>query len=286
MTEKNIKFSSVPVTESLHEAIKGAAELSGTSEKDIIHQSLAFFVWRIIQSSSETITLKGESVEEDFNLLKYHWKLQKEEKRVFLRYGGTARHLRMISKAMKKYQEWLEDKEDNVSRDHDPFESFLENIEHEKNWENELSEIKTKIATLQLSLDPENFEANETIHLQLKKLEKDLKLKEQEGEKYRENKGYLQSEIPPGTIPFPQNFIDDKIAQIITTVNAGNIPSIDDLLYLILFGKGAYNQIKKGIIKLAGKKRAKRLFKAVEKRIRKHLDDVVDAVTDKIDPDA
>ena len=281
MAETNIKFSSIPVTESLHEAIKGVAELSDKSEEDVIHQSLSFFVWRIIQSSSETITLKGESVEEDFNLLKYHWKLQKEGKRVFLHYEGTASHFRVISKAMKKYQKWLEDKEDNVSRDYDPFESFLTNIENEKEWQNEVTAIKMKIATLQISLKPDDSVDYEAKKLQLEKLEEELVLKEDEGEKYRKDKGYLQSEIPLDTIPFPQNFVTDKIAEIIRAVNAGNIPSIDDLIYLALFGKGTYNQIKKGIIKLAGKKRAKKLFKAVTKRIRKHLDDL----TNQIDPD-
>ena len=80
MSETNIKFSSVPVTVSLHEAIKGAAELSGKSEEEVIHQTLTSFVWHIIQSSSEIVTLKGESVEDDFNLLKYYWEKQQEGK--------------------------------------------------------------------------------------------------------------------------------------------------------------------------------------------------------------
>ena len=95
-------------------------------------------------------------------------------------------------------------------------------------------------------------------------------------------RGYLQSEIPLDATPFPQCFVTDKISEIIQAVNAGNIPSIDDLMYLALFGKGTYNQIKKGIVKVAGKKRAKKLFKAVTKRIRKRLDDL----TNQIDPDA
>ena len=42
--------------------------------------------------------------------------------------------------------------------------------------------------------------------LQLEKLEEELVLKEDEGEKYRKDKGYLQSEIPLDTISYSSKF--------------------------------------------------------------------------------
>ena len=59
-------------------------------------------------------------------MLKYSWEKHQEGKRVFWRCGGTERNLRVNEKAMKKYQKWLEDKADNVSRDHDPFEIIFD----------------------------------------------------------------------------------------------------------------------------------------------------------------
>ena len=56
MAETNIKFSSVPVTESLHKAIRGVAEISGASEEDFIHQTLAFFCLGVLLNLQERLS--------------------------------------------------------------------------------------------------------------------------------------------------------------------------------------------------------------------------------------
>ena len=120
MKRDNIEFSSIHITKSLREAIRGAAELSEWSEEDFIHQTLAFMVGRIIQEKVEVVNLRGKTVDEDFERLKYWWSMQKEGKRVRLRMGGDSDHFEINSKALSKMEEWLKDKEGIAAPVDDP----------------------------------------------------------------------------------------------------------------------------------------------------------------------
>ena len=134
MEKNNIEFSSIRITKALREAIKGAAELGERSEEDFIHQTLAFMVGRIIRNKFEVVNLRGESVDEDFELLKHRYAMQKEGKRVLLRTEGDSDNFEIYHKAMSKMVEWLKDKEDIETSVYDPFELFWKNIKHEEEW--------------------------------------------------------------------------------------------------------------------------------------------------------
>ena len=135
-TKNNIEFSSIPITKSLREAIRGAAELSKQSEEDFVHQTLAFMVGGIIKKNFEVVNLRGRTVEEDLERLKYHWAMEKEGRKVILRMGGSSGNFKIIYEAMSKMEEWLKYKEDIDIPVYDPFELLWKNIEHEESGRN------------------------------------------------------------------------------------------------------------------------------------------------------
>ncbi|MYB69515.1 MAG: hypothetical protein F4X75_13570 [Gemmatimonadetes bacterium] len=262
--KNNIEFSSIPITKSLREAIRGAAELSEKSEEDFIHQTLAFIVGRIIQNKIEVVNLRGESVEEDFELLKYRYAMQKEGKKVRLSVKeGNPDNLDICLEAMSKMKEWLKDKEAIDVPVYDPFELLWKNIKHEAEWKmlrwEKLSELKDKKIT---SDEREKF------------------LNEEE-RKYREERGYLQSEVPFEFVPgvqasalIPEILSEsEQLLQLAETIETGNFSLWDALLYFFLLREG-----KRTVIKWVGKKRAKKILGIAKTRIRKALDEKIDKI--------
>lgn len=261
MKRDNIEFSSIPITKSLREAIRGAAELSKRSEEDFVHQTLAFMVGHIIQEKVEVVNLRGKTVDEDLERLKHHWSMEKEGKKVILRRGGTSRQIKIQDKAMSKMEEWLKDKEDIDIPVYDPFELLWKNIEHEEEWKKlrweKLSELKDKKIT---SDEREKF------------------LNEEE-RKYREERGYLQSEVPFEFVPGSQASAlipeilseSEQLLQLAETIETGTFSLRDALLYFLLLREG-----KRTVIKWVGEKRAKKILGIVKTRIRKALDEKID----------
>ena len=261
--KNNIEFYSIPITKSLREAIRGAAELSEKSEEDFIHQTLAFMVGRIIQKEVEVVSLRGETVDEDLERLKHHWSMEKEGKKVILRRGGTSRQIKIHAKARAKMDEWLKDKEDIDVPVYDPFELLWKNIEHEEEWKmlrwEKLSELKDKKIT---SDEREKF------------------LNEEE-RKYREERGYLQSEVPfefvsgiQASALIPEILSEsEQLLQLAETIETGTFSLRDALLYFLLLREG-----KRTVIKWVGKKRAKKILGIVKTHIRKAIDEKIDMI--------
>ena len=261
----NIEFSSVGITKALHEAVKGAAELRDQSEEDFIHQVLAFFVGQTMLNKSEIIILQGETVEEDFRLLKRAWKLGKEGKRVITRWGGNKGQWRIISKAHEKMADWLEQRGEEEAKvngqEDDPFGLLWKNIKHEKQWALMKQEKSLDMMKGKITLDEyESFEAKE-------------------GAEYRTTRGYLASEIPIVFIPSPQMMIPpeeiDRVLEIVKVVEDGNLSSLslEDILYLVA-GKGVFNQIRKILKKRLGKKKLDEFDQAITLRLKAMLDHV------------
>ena len=259
--KNNIEFSAIHITKSLREAIRGAAELSERSEEDFIHQTLAFMVGRIIRENCEVVNLRGETVDEDLERLKYWWSMQKEGKKVRLRMGGNSDHFEINSKAMSKMEEWLKDKEDIDVPACDPFELLWKNIEHEEEWK--------------------RLEWEKELELQDKKIAPDEyeKFSTEEGRKFREERGYLQSEVPFEFVPGIQASAlipeipseSEQLLQLAETIEAGTFSLRDALLYFLIL-----KERKRTVIKWVGKKRAKKILGIVKTRIRKALDDKID----------
>ncbi len=135
MGQKNkLEFSSIQITKSLNEAVTGAAELTEQSVEDFVHRSLATVTWQTLQNKSEIVQLRGESVNEDLELLKHHWKMKRKGSSVFLRSCGNSHQLRIMSNAQAEFEKWLKDKGETDSHPYDPFESLLKNIQHEQRW--------------------------------------------------------------------------------------------------------------------------------------------------------
>ena len=262
-TKNNIEFSSIPITKSLREAIRGAAELSEKSEEDFIHQTLAFMVGRIIQKNFEVVNLRGRTVDEDFEHLKHHWSMEKEGKKVILRMGGSSRNFKIIGEAMSKMEEWLKDKEDIDVPAYDPFESFWKNIKHEGEWERLKWEKELERQNKKITLDEHEKFLNE------------------EERKYREERGYLQSEVPFEFVPgvqasalIPEILSEsEQLLQLAETIETGNFSLWDALLYFFLLREG-----KRTVIKWVGKKRAKKILGIAKTRIRKALDEKIDMI--------
>lgn len=262
-TKNNIEFSSIPITKSLREAIRGAAELSEKSEEDFIHQTLAFMVGRIIQKNFEVVNLRGETVDEDFERLKYWWSMQKEGKRVRLHMGGNSDHFEINSKAMSKMGEWLKGKEGIDVPADDPFELLWKNIKYEADWKSLASKKASELLDGKITLDEHEKFLNE------------------EERKYREERGYLQSEVPFEFVPgvqasalIPEILSEsEQLLQLAETIETGNFSLWDALLYFFLLREG-----KRTVIKWVGKKRAKKILGIAKTRIRKALDEKIDMI--------
>ena len=259
--KNNVEFSSIPITKSLREAIRGAAELSKRSEEDFVHQTLAFMVGRMIQKNFEVVNLRGETVDEDFERLKYWWSMQKEGKRVRLRMGGDSDHFEINSKALSKMKEWLKDKEGIAAPVDDPFDLLWENIKYEEDWKRIESEKALDLLNEKITVDEYN------------------KFSTEEGRKFREERGYLKSEVPFEFVPgiqasalIPEILSEsEQLLQLAETIETGNFSLWDALLYFFLLREG-----KRTVIKWVGKKRAKKILDIAKTRIRKALDEKID----------
>ena len=257
----NIEFSSIPITKSLREAIRGAAELSEKSEEDFIHQTLAFMVGRIIQKNFEVVNLRGRTVDEDLERLKYHWSMEKGGKKVILRMGGNSGNFKIICEAMSKMEEWLKDKEDIDAPAYDPFELFWKNIKHEEEWKRLEWKKELERQDKKIALDEYEEFLNE------------------EEQKYREERGYLQSEVPfefvsgiQASALIPEILSEsEQLLQLAETIETGTFSLRDALLYFLLLREG-----KRTVIKWVGEKRAKKILGIVKTRIRKALDEKID----------
>ena len=261
MKRDNIEFSSIHITKSLREAIRGAAELSEWSEEDFIHQTLAFMVGRIIQEKVEVVNLRGKTVDEDFERLKYWWSMQKEGKRVRLRMGGDSDHFEINSKALSKMEEWLKDKEGIAAPVDDPFDLLWKNIKYEEDWKRIESEKALDLLNEKITVDEYN------------------KFSTEEGRKFREERGYLKSEVPFEFVPgiqasalIPEILSEsEQLLQLAETIETGTFSLRDALLYFLLLREG-----KRTVIKWVGEKRAKKILGIVKTRIRKVLDEKID----------
>ena len=259
--KNNIEFSSIHITKSLREAIRGASELSAQSEEDFIHQTLAFMVGRIIQKNFEVVNLRGRTVDEDLERLKYHWFMEKEGKKVILRMGGNSGNFKIICEAMSKMEEWLKDKEDIDAPAYDPFELFWKNIKHEEEWKRLEWEKELERQDKKIALD----EYEEFLN--------------KEKQKYREERGYLQSEVPfefvsgiQASALIPEILSEsEQLLQLAETIETGTFSLRDALLYFLILREG-----KRTVIKWVGEKRAKKILGIVKIRIRKALDDKID----------
>ena len=257
----NIEFSSIHITKSLREAIRGAAELRERSEEDFIHQTLAFMVGRIIRENFEVVNLRGETVDEDFERLKHCWSMQKEGKKVRLRMGGNSDHFEINSKAISKMKEWLKDKEGIAAPVDDPFDLLWENIRYEEEWERLASEKALELQGGKITLD--EYE----------------KFSTEEGRKFREERGYLQSEVPfefvskiQASALIPEILSEsEQLLKLAETIETDTFSLWDALLYFFLLREG-----KREVIKWVGKKRAKKILGIVKTRIRKALDEKID----------
>ena len=263
----NVEFSSVKITKALHDAVKGASDILGKSEQDFIHSVLAFEVGRIIRENSETIHLYGESIEDDVESLRRYFSLKEEGKRVGLMTGGTRRHLENISKAMELA--WKE-VESDVSNEDDDFKLFFRNVDYER----KCNSLKDQL--LSGSLDED---------IDYEKMEFVVKGKQ---EKYRAEKGYLESEIPFWFVPrLYQSIVDphafltqaDLALSLAQEIDTGNFTIREIVLFIFTFRQLAEGS-KKKLEGFLGKKRMDRIEKLIESRIKNYIISRIDESLD------
>lgn len=227
MRDNNIEYNSIRVTKALREAIKGAAELAEMSEEDFIHKALAQKVGEVIAKKSEIITLHGDSVEEDLESLREWVKISKEgEKKVILQRGGNAEQMEVMLEAMDKLFNEIKDG-DSTDIDNQPDNPFMllwQNIEYENKWKMQTWEKSLEMATGEITLDEyEKFLA-------------------EEGRKYRETNGYLESEIPfifvsriHALAPVPDiSYAVEELVDFATGVAGGIKKNKENILYLYI----------------------------------------------------
>ena len=255
MGQKNkLEFSSIQITKSLNEAVTGAAELTEQNVEDFVHKSLATVTWQTLQNKSEIVQLRGESVNEDLELLKHHWKMKRKGSSVFLRSCGNSHQLRIMSNAQAEFEKWLKDKDETDSHPYDAFESLLKNIQHEQRW----NIVK--------------YERSDELRREGVSFEECEGLLSVESNKYREKHGYLESEIPfdpsfgiQASLPIPELLSEFK--DLKRVIDDGGI-SIKDIALIVMFWK----LIKTQIIGFIGKRRFKRISTIFKKRLRKYID--------------
>ena len=262
MKKNNIEYSSLCISKSLHEAIRGVSELGGQTEANFIHKSLATSVWWMLQRKAEVVRLKGESIAEDFKLLKHHWTMKKEGKITILRCAGNSQQIGIMAEAQAEMQKWLKDKKDWDSHANDPFALFLKNIGYENTWD-----MRRWEKDFALQEEGITFDERE-------------KLLTEEGRKYREKRGYLESEIPfdpafgiqASLIPeiLSESETISKLGEVIWR---GSFSLIDVVLLLVLWGVG-----KKKVRKWIGKKRIEKISNICKVRLRKSIDKLIDRI--------
>lgn len=251
----------------MREAIRGTVELSGQNEEDFIHQILAFFVGNIIINESECVSLKGESVDEDYELFKQYWTMKKEGKNVLLHTSGGADQLRIMDEAMRKFRTEMGKKIEvdyNSPNPNISFNLLFENIDHENEWVHLQEQKSLEMMKGEITLD----EYEEFV--------------DKEGKKHREEKGYLQSEVPfqlirrtqmLGIPPSMLNFSDegtsaafDASELIEEIIELGKtIDSDKHSLQEVVKFLGYWEILEPVVIKVLGKKKAKKIVKRTKK---------------------
>ena len=266
----NIEFSSIRVTKAIREAIADAAELTETSTEDFVHMALAFSVSRAIHQTTEFVSLRGESIDEDFGLLKYWDEEKRKGRRVVLRTGGNADQLRVMIEAISKFEKQKEgggEADISPSQSDNRFGLIWENIEHEQSLHRLRHKKSLEIQDKQISSDEQERILNE--------LEK----------KYREEKGYLRSEIPIGFAQGPQMMLDPmsfaalssaEILELVKAIESGDL-SLEEIVAVLLSLKAGYNWV----VKKVGEEHVEKLKKAIKNR----LGEFVVKIADKIDTD-
>ncbi len=258
MEKKNmLEFSSIRITKSLNEAVTGVAELTEQSVEDFVHKSLATVTWQTLLNKGGIVELRGESANEDFELLKHHWKMKRNGSRVILRSCGNSHQMRIMSNAQAEFERWLNDKDETDSHPHDPFESLLKNIQHEQRW----NIVK--------------YERSDELRREGVSYEECEALLSEESNKYRDEHGYLESEIPfdpsfgiQASIPISELLSEfNDFQEWKRSIVDGGL-SLKDIAILVLFWK----LIKTKIIGFVGKKRFKRISAIFKRRLRNYID--------------
>ena len=255
--ENMLEFSSIRITKSLNEAVTGAAELTEQSVEDFVHKCLATVTWQTLQNRSEIVQLRGESANEDFELLKYHWKMKRNGSPVILRSRGNSRQLRIMSNAQAEFEKWLNDNDETNSHPHDHFESLLKNIQQEQRWN-----IVKHERSGELRREGVSYEECEG-------------LLSQESNKYREEHGYLESEIPfdpslgiQASVPISELLSEFKDFEEWKRFIVDGGLSLKDIAILVL----SWKLIRTKIIGFVGKKRFKRISAIFKKCLRNYID--------------
>ena len=268
----NIEFSSVKITKALHEAVKGVSVFLDKSEQDFIHSVLAFEVGKIIRENFETVHLYGESVKDDVESLKRYYSLRREGEYVKLAMSGTYHHFKNISKAMELVGDELEEDEKEIGKDED-FRLLFRNIGYESSCQGLRDELISDL--FDGTIDYEKAE---------------LEVKEKQ-EKYREEKGYLESEIPFGFVPrIYQSIVDphlflsqaDLALTLAQQIDAGNFTIREVVLFVFTFRQLA-DKSKKKLENFLGKERMDRIKKLINLRVKDYLMDEIDGVLDMLE---
>ncbi len=272
MNNGNIEFSSVRITKALHEAVKGVVEIEGErTEEDFIHWALSFMVGRIIHSDFEVVRLSGNSVDEDVESLKRYFSMKKDGKNVVLGMGGSSENFGVIAKAMEKVSDEWDEWPDSSSR----FDLLFKNIK----YEDELNLIKHD-KLLELTAE------------KITKEEYDKFLEEEE--RYRNDKGYLESEIPFGfTTRFYQSLIDPSLFSLsehflsfVSIIESGNYTIRDVVLFILLY-EALKKDAKRRVSVFLGEERIEQInqvFKQLpKKKILKIIDEGLERFDDKVE---
>ena len=253
----NIEFSSVQITKALDEACKGCAEIMEISDQDFIHMILARSIGEIISKKFECIILKGESIEEDVELLRKYISLRKEGGKVFLLNQGNLYNFENISKAMDIVKEEFVGLGKN---DMGKFDLLFKNIMYEQE---------------------RRFIGNEMIS-------GDLTIENPEGvrekqEKFRQDKGYLISEIPPNFsfggiyagLGDPSSMLQvQELIGMAKSIKEGNFDPRDIIIF-VLYLKTQEDNIRRMIKKFLGSEASKEVIKITEKLLRDGIDDLL-----------
>ena len=142
-----------------------------------------------------------------------------------------------------------------------PFDLLWKNIKYEEDWKRIESEKALDLLNEKITVDEYN------------------KFSTEEGRKFREERGYLKSEVPFEFVPgiqasalIPEILSEsEQLLQLAETIETGTFSLRDALLYFLLLREG-----KRTVIKWVGEKRAKKILGIVKTRIRKVLDEKID----------
>ena len=253
----NIEFSSVQITKALDEACKGCAEIMEISDQDFIHMILARSIGEIISKHFEYIILRGKSVEDDVELLRKYISIRNDGGKVILINSGNSWNFKNISKAMDIVKDELAalDKEDMGK-----FDLLFKNAQYEQ---------ERRLIGDQMISDDLTIENPE-----------DVKEKQ---EKFRQDKGYLISEIPPN-LSFGGIYagLGDPSSMLLVQELIGMAQSIKegnfdpkDIIIFVLYLKTQEDNIRRSIKKFLGSEASKEVIKIVKKHLQDGIDDLL-----------